>query len=149
MNIVLDTNIVASAIFFGGKPREVVELLFLENIHSYVTTEIVEEYEETIEYLKNKYPGKKPQLPLTQIISACNVIDSTSQITICRDPDDDKFINCAKDAQAIYIVRGDKDLLSIQQIDGIEIVTASQFMERYNSIFQGERIYIRYSIWLN
>ena len=109
--------------------------MFVENIHSYVTTEIVEEYEETIEYLKNKYPGKKPQLPLTQIISACNVIDSTSQITICRDPDDDKFINCAKDAQAIYIISGDKDLLSIQQIDGIEIVTASQFMERYNSIF--------------
>ena len=32
------------------------------------------------------------------------VIEPVSHIEICRDPDDDKFINCARDAHVMYIV---------------------------------------------
>ena len=52
-------------------------------------------------------------------------------INVCRDPDDNKFIACAVDAKAIYIVSGDKDLLSVENYDEIEIVTAKDFYERY------------------
>ena len=52
-------------------------------------------------------------------------------LEICRDPDDDKFINCARDAHAMYIVSGDKDLLVVQQFENISIVTAKEFCERY------------------
>ena len=52
-------------------------------------------------------------------------------INVCRDPDDNKFIACAVDAKAIYIVSGDKDLLSVENYDEIEIVTARDFYERY------------------
>ena len=34
---------------------------------------------------------------------------------------DDKFIECAKDAKALYIVSGDKDLLVIKEYEGIKI----------------------------
>ena len=35
--------------------------------------------------------------------------------SVCRDSDDDKFINCAVDAKALYIVSGDSDLLDIKE----------------------------------
>ncbi|MBR6012692.1 MAG: putative toxin-antitoxin system toxin component, PIN family [Selenomonadaceae bacterium] len=54
-----------------------------------------------------------------------------SNLKICRDPDDDKFINCAIDAKAIYIVSGDNDLLTIKNFAGIEIVTAREFYDKY------------------
>ena len=38
---------------------------------------------------------------------------------------------CAIDARAIHIVSGDKDLLTIGEYSGIEIVTAAEFCERY------------------
>ncbi len=130
MRIVIDTNVVASAIFFGGKPKQLIELLLQKQFDSYVTAEIIEEYHETIEYLFNKYPGKKISVPLTQIISACNIIEAKSNVQVCRDPDDDKFIACAKDAKCLYIVSGDKDLLTVKECEGVEIITVSEFLNR-------------------
>ena len=45
-------------------------------------------------------------------------------ISVSRDPDDDKFIECAVYARALYIVSGDKDLLDIHDYEGIQIITA-------------------------
>ena len=68
---------------------------------------------------------------LNPLIQSMEIIEPTSKIEICRDPDDDKFISCAKDAQAMYIVSGDKDLLVIQKFENISIVTAKDFCEKY------------------
>ena len=59
------------------------------------------------------------------------IVEPVSSIEICRDPDDNKFIECAVDTKALYIVSGDKDLLDIQEYQGIEILTAAEFCKRY------------------
>lgn len=48
---------------------------------------------------------------------------------ISRDPDDDMFINCALSGRALYIVSGDRDLLDIEEVDGVEIVTVREFID--------------------
>ena len=60
-----------------------------------------------------------------------DLVSPTTRLEVCRDPDDDKFIECAVDARALYIVSGDKDLLDIKSFEGVEIVTATEFCERY------------------
>lgn len=64
-------------------------------------------------------------------VSELEIFDSVSNVQICRDSDDDKFINCAIDAQAVYIVSGDNDLLTIGNYAGVEIVTARDFYNKY------------------
>ena len=54
-----------------------------------------------------------------------------SKVEICRDPDDDKFLACALDAGAYYVVSGDADLLLIENFENIEIITAKDFCERF------------------
>ena len=54
-----------------------------------------------------------------------------SDIHVCRDPDDDKFISCAVDGKCIYIVSGDNDLLAMEAFDGIEIITVADFLKRF------------------
>ena len=49
----------------------------------------------------------------------------------CKDPDDDKFINCAIDSKSLYIVSGDNDLLVLGEYNNIKIITATQFCETY------------------
>ena len=127
MRIVIDTNIVASAIFFGGRPRELLELLLQHELSAFITQEIIEEYQGTIEYLQNEYPSKRITVPLTQIIAACNMIETTSEVKVCRDPDDDKFFACALDSRSLYIVSGDKDLLAVKQYKDVQVVTVAQF----------------------
>jgi len=40
MKIVIDTNVIASAVFFGGKPRQLLELLFQRKVDAYASPEM-------------------------------------------------------------------------------------------------------------
>ena len=93
--------------------------------------EILNEYREIIREMVHRKQGNIDVSILDPLIQSMEIIEPASKIEICRDPDDDKFINCARDAQAMYIVSGDKDLLVIQQFENISIVTAKEFCERY------------------
>ncbi len=128
MKIVIDTNVIASVLFFGGKPRELIDKLVNKEFEACATMEIIEEYYETVEYLFEKYPSKHVSSPLEIITGAMNVIETKSSIDVCRDPDDNKFIECAIDAKCIYIVSGDKDLLTIGQYGDIKIMTVAEFL---------------------
>jgi predicted nucleic acid-binding protein len=49
--------------------------------------------------------------------------------SICRDPDDDVFIACAVAGDADVIVSGDHDLLDLEQVGDIPILTAAAFLD--------------------
>lgn len=104
MKIVIDTNVVASAMFFGGRPKQLLELLVSRRLEAYASAEITTEYQETAEELCSRYPDKKVRLPLSIIIAAMKLIEPTSVVSVCRDPDDNKFIECAQDALGISLI---------------------------------------------
>jgi len=131
MKIVIDTNVIASAIFFGGRPKELIEHLVYRRVDAYASTEIISEYRETIEELSERYPNRPNNIPLTDILFTMKMVEPTTHVDICRDPDDNKFIDCAIDGGCIYIVSGDKDLLSLKSYGDIEIVTVSEFLTKY------------------
>lgn len=133
MRVVIDTNIIASAIVFGGKPLQIINLLMQQKIEVYASPEIISEYEEIIDELMQKYPGRSPKMSLTWILANMNLIQTTSDIQICRDPDDNKFLNCAIDAACLYITTGDKDLLTLHNYNGIKICTVSEFLSDYET----------------
>jgi predicted nucleic acid-binding protein len=45
------------------------------------------------------------------------------------DPDDNKFIECALECRADYIVSGDTHLLNLKEYEGIKIINAGEFLE--------------------
>lgn len=131
MKIVVDTNVVISGVFFGGNPRQIVEAIVDGNISAYATTEIVDEYMGIIESMIERKQGRLRQSILSPFFSSLKMIESKTVVGISRDPDDDKFIECAIDAEALYIVSGDNDLLDIGQYEGIQIITAKEFCDKY------------------
>ncbi|MBQ7559282.1 MAG: putative toxin-antitoxin system toxin component, PIN family [Synergistaceae bacterium] len=131
MKIVLDTNVIASAMFFGGQPGTLVRLLVFNDFQACVSNEILNEYERIMEELSLKYPYKPMQFSLDEIIKYMEKITPTTHVEICRDPDDNKFIECAIDGKCIYIVSGDKDLLTLNNFNGVQIVTVSEFLNTY------------------
>lgn len=131
MKITIDTNVIASAIFFGGRPRQLLEELLENKIEAVVSSDILIEYQETFAELRSRYPDKPIRIPLTQIFASCKVVIPSQNFHVCRDPDDDKFIDCAVEGECIYIVSGDKDLLSIEKFKDVEIITVAEFFTRY------------------
>ena len=85
MRIVIDTNVVASGIFFGGKPGKLLEMVVSKELDAYVSEDIFTEYQETLEELCSRYPSRPPRLPLSNLLTAMKIIQPHSQVQVCRD----------------------------------------------------------------
>ena len=135
MKIVIDTNIVISGVFFSGNPLKIVDAVADGKLHAFASAEIISEYLDSTDKMIGRKQGHLKSYLLNKFISEVKVVEPKLSINICRDPDDNKFLECAADVKAYYIVSGDKDLLTIQKYDDIEIVTAAEFCDMYPEIF--------------
>lgn len=128
MQVVADTNIIVSAIFFGGKPRKFLQEWFNDKFDLVCSEEIYYEYIATIEKIAERYKNELNKEIISVLHDKLVFVKNRFNNKYSRDPHDDKFINCARSAGIIYIVSGDKDLLSLQKIDSIKIITVSDFL---------------------
>lgn len=117
--------------FFGGAPRRVVEAVAYQRVEACATDEIVDEYQMVVDEMIDRKQGTLRKDVLAPFLSKLRIVVPFSAVEVCRDPDDDKFLSCAIDSRALYIVSGDKDLLSLEAFQGVEIITASEFCARY------------------
>ncbi len=131
MRIIIDTNVVISAVFFGGYPRKVVEEVLNKGHTAYASKDIINEYNRVIDEMIKRKNGKIDMILLSTLISKLIIINPTSNVDICRDPFDNMFINCAIDSEALYIVSGDKDLLDLKQVGVTRVITAKEFCDRF------------------
>ena len=134
MSIVVDTNIVVSALLFGGHPGDLAKLWQAGKLDPIFSKDILDEYLKVLAYPKFSLSEKEIEFLLKQEILPYFRVVETSEIqpkTIIRaDPDDDKFIICALADKCDLIISGDKHLLDLGIFQNIEIITPSAFLTR-------------------
>lgn len=132
MKIVLDTNVFISGIFFGGPPSQILQSWRKSQIKIVLTEQILEEYQRVGEELSAKYPSINIE-PVIELFIIFGEFVETKGITetICEDPDDNKFIECALASQSKLIVSGDKHLLTLSGYKEIEVLKPRQFVDNY------------------
>ncbi|MEK6876944.1 MAG: putative toxin-antitoxin system toxin component, PIN family [Nanoarchaeota archaeon] len=128
MIVVLDTNILISAIFWRGNPYEVVRNALKKKYSLYLSTEILNELEEKLR-IKFKFPEDNISNHIELLKEYGKIVVPISKVNaIKEDPDDNKVLECAETAKADYIVSGDAHLLKLKEFKGIKIVTAKEFL---------------------
>ena len=132
IDIVIDTNVVISALLFGGTPGELIELWKKGLIRPLLSTEIMTEYLRVLSYPKFKLSEEEINYIIHQeILPYFKVVKSVPGPSIIKkDPDDDKFIQCAQAGNAKTIISGDQHLLALKSYHGITILTPTQFFRR-------------------
>jgi putative PIN family toxin of toxin-antitoxin system len=129
MIVVLDTNIVASATYWRGKPAHCLEAWVLGRFDLAVSHPILAEYEEVVGRLAARYPTKQPTEWLSAIKQAGRLYLPAALPATTGDPDDEMFVECAAAAEADFLVTGDKShLLYLGDAYGMPIVSASEFL---------------------
>ena len=132
MRAVLDTNVVMSAIFFGGDPKAIVRAAVSRRIELVATRAVVNEYREIAARLQEVYPGISWRRSLAILESALQMVRPvTLSGRVCRDPDDDAIVSCALGGKAKIICSGDEDLLAMNGYRGLEILKPREFKSRY------------------
>ena len=132
MNVVADTNVIISAIFWPGESRRCLALWAKRRFHLAVTVPVFEEYGEVARRVAAKLPGVNPEPWLNWIERKAKVYEPAPVgKQRSRDPDDDPFLACALASGAKVVVSKDNDLLILEKPFGIEILTPRQFLSRF------------------
>ena len=104
MKVILDTNVLISGIFFGGPPRDVLDAWAEDRFELLVSPLIFDEYLRTCDRLGAAHQGLEYHSVLATIIGRGYLVpDAVAAGSITEDPDDDKFMLCAR-ANAATIV---------------------------------------------
>ena len=127
---VLDTNILLSSLFWKGQPRKIVDLAIENKFRAVTSSDILEELKCVLEEDFSQVPYDVRERILRDILSySALVIPKKITVKNLRDFQDTKIIACALEAEAEYIVTGDKDLLVLKEYARIKITTAREFLE--------------------
>ena len=134
MQVIVDTNVLISAVFFGGKPGQILEAWQQKKIELVISTEILAEYVDVLHRLSAKYPKVYVSQIITLITSFGFIVEARHlNKQVSEDPDDDKFIAAALEISSSVIITGDMHLLDVSGYAGIEMIEPSVFIEKYLS----------------
>ena len=130
MRLVLDTNVVASALLWGGVPRLLLQAAREKRVTLFTSTPLLAELTDILGRRKFEKKIEASMLSLDQLVDGYReltvVVRPTPVSGIAPDPDDDVVIGTALAAKADWIVTGDQPLLSVATYQGIQIVSVSE-----------------------
>jgi hypothetical protein len=126
---VLDTNVLISAIVFGGKPRNILERIIKGKIRLAVSESILQEVKAVLDGNKFQYPPQLTHTIISEIEAVSELVKPKKSIkAVGKDPDDNKFLECALEAGAHFIITGDMHLLELEIYKGVRIMNPADFL---------------------
>lgn len=136
--IVVDTNVLIRYLIRPSNAvRTLIETLWLGGIVQMVSApEIIAELEDVLsrDKLRRYISAEDGNVLLTTVAQLAEILLPLGEVpSYSRDPKDDKFIACALLGQVGYLISLDLDLLVLEHIGDIAIVTPERFLAELSS----------------
>ena len=130
--VTLDSNVYISALNFGGKPLQVLELARAGQVENAISNAIITETSRIL-YTKLHWEPADITDAVDQILDWSTYVHADYTLDVVpQDPDDNRVIECALKAGSDTIVTGDTDLLILGSVRGIKIVNPSDFLATFH-----------------
>jgi putative PIN family toxin of toxin-antitoxin system len=133
MRVVLDTNTLISALIFSGTASRLVPLWQSRHITVLLSKAILQEYLRVLTYPKFRLSDQEiMELIEEELLPFVETVKVRKRVAaVRRDPDDNKFLECAVAGRAEYLVTGDQDLLELGAYCGITICPIGEFLKMH------------------
>lgn len=132
LKIVIDTNIIVSALIKPGSSPELIILMILNDQASlYISHDIFQEYDQVLSRGKfGKYLNSKSIKSFLSEIKhrAIKIRPQTTVQVVKEDPADNKFLECALEAKADFFITGNKRHFPFKKFHETRIVTPAEFL---------------------
>lgn len=126
LRVVLDSNVLISALVFGGTPKAVLDDGFKEQYRLITSTFISEEVKRGL--VKLGHDPTEAELLLESYETSAELVYLEEVIPLSRDSKDDPILATAMTGKASHLVTGDNDLLELKTVNGTKIITPAQFL---------------------
>ena len=128
MRVVLDTNVLISALLFDGVPERIFLAGLRGEIQLLTSISLSEELEKV---LKEKFRIEAHAVADTieLVKSVAEVVEVKSRLRVILHPDgDNRVLECASDGKADFVVTGDtKHILPLGKYKGTRILSPAEF----------------------
>jgi len=134
VKIVVDANIFASGLIKPkSNPGKILDLIKLNQVELVLSPGIIKEIKRILLYPKiAKYHHRTPleiDAYFDDLLMFAWIVEGKQPVDVIKDdPTDNKYLACAHEAEADYIVSGDHHLLDLKTYKGIEIIQAKTFL---------------------
>ena len=135
MRLVFDTNVVASAMLWGGNPLLLLQARRENRVERYTSMPLLAVAELTDILNRRKFEKKivASLLTVDQLVDRyaelAQVVRPTAIPRIAPDPDDDVVIGTALAAKVDLLVTGDQALRSVGEYQGVRIVGVAEALQ--------------------
>jgi putative PIN family toxin of toxin-antitoxin system len=126
VRVVFDTNVLISALVFGGLPRALLIRVFRGEVTLVTSSVLLNELEEVL-VVRFAHDASLARTVRAEIELLAEVVEAPELARVARDRDDDAVLAAAIAGKASAIVTGDRDLLVLVEHEGIRIVTPRDF----------------------
>ena len=136
----LDANLFASALIKpNSNTGEVLDLVKQNQVELILSPAVIKEIKRILLYPKiKKYHCKTAaeiDVYFEDVLMFAWMVEGGETLEIIKeDPSDNKYLACAVEGEADYIVSGDHHLLDLKNFRGIEIVKAKTFLNIWTSL---------------
>ena len=130
MRVTLDTNIYVSALHFGGKPMQLLQMGLEGELDIAISQPILDE---TLRVLREKFGWSADDLRDAEaaISAATYRVAPTETLDVVEaDATDNRIVECAVASSSETIVSGDRHLLALGQFRGISVLRVGDFLLR-------------------
>ncbi|MDG7024973.1 MAG: putative toxin-antitoxin system toxin component, PIN family [Nitrososphaerota archaeon] len=131
IRVVLDTNVVVSAVASGGKPRQLLDWGVDGRFQIVVSEFILKEVGTVLRRPKFKASEEEVSNVILTLVQSGDVTTVTSSFEVVgEDPTDDAILNTALDGGAEILVTGDRHLLELKEFKRTKILSVSEALKR-------------------
>jgi putative PIN family toxin of toxin-antitoxin system len=129
LRVVLDTNVLVSAIISDGKSRDLLKLGIAKQFSIVTSDLILKELVVVLHRPKFKTSQDEVQRVIAALMRTAEVVNVKSKFkAVKEDPKDDMVVETAYDGNADMIVTGDSHLLALNTFKEIKIVSVEQML---------------------
>lgn len=129
MRVLLDTNVLISAILFGGVPRQLLEAALAGDLDLITSQPLLAELE-TVLTRKFEFPTSLTASIRAELEGLSEVVEPAQIERVTRTVADDLVLATAVAGGAEALVTGDKELLEMESYGGIPIQSARDLVDR-------------------
>jgi len=127
--IVADTNVIVSALFWGGNESKIVHLVEEGKIKLLTSVALLDELKKVLMYERFGLNEKEIDDNVKYILTISEIISPKRRLRVIHeDPADNRVLECALTGGAAYIVSGDKHLLQLKKFGRVKIVRAKELL---------------------
>ncbi|HJX06249.1 MAG TPA: putative toxin-antitoxin system toxin component, PIN family [Candidatus Nanoarchaeia archaeon] len=129
--IIVDTNILISAIGWEGKPRELFISIIDGKYELVISNKQLAEIRRVLNYPRLGFTKGQRNQFLKILFKIATVKETKTELRIIKeDPSDNMLLECAVEAGAKYVVSGDKHLKKLRKYKEILIIPVNEFLKK-------------------